>query len=232
MVTLRDRATLKNPGKNRDYKATSASAQKSTKRVTKKNSGRKPRPPKRPRDREAAKAGKNDRADKKPRETPEVAQSPLQADEDESEVTPPREGGDEPDDTAPVTVAPRAAWAHLPLELRTKIYDEVGTKYLSILMPGSQDFDQLLPASYVARLLNSGLDSVNSSIFHELRPHLVAMETPSRPPWIIVHWDCVDQLGPLLRMVRHAREAEAKWVEKHGNVRSKYAFDPTCETLS
>jgi hypothetical protein len=34
---------------------------------------------------------------------------------------------------------------------------------------------------------------------------------------IIVHWDCVEQLIPLLRMIKSARNAEIAWIQHHGD---------------
>jgi len=122
------------------------------------------------------------------------------------------------DDLQPATVlgVPNKTWADVPAEVRLKIYSKVGRREMLKPIPGSKDANHLLEASYIARVSDSGLERVNSPIIYEIREQLHEFDKENAA-MIIVHWDCVEQINPLIKMIRSVQEAERKWVERYGN---------------
>lgn len=113
---------------------------------------------------------------------------------------------------------PKGTWADLPAELRLQIYEDIGFKLIMKPIPGSQIPGDLIPASFMGLVSDSGLERVNSSIFEEVREKTQANREneTGRGGGFAVHWNCVDQIAPLLRMIRSAKETEREWIREFG----------------
>lgn len=69
---------------------------------------------------------------------------------------------------------------------------------------GSHDPSHRVPAFFSAQVSESGLEGVNSSIFEELRQYL-QKKNEDLANVVAVHGDYVDQLDPLLRLIKDAQ---------------------------
>jgi hypothetical protein len=118
----------------------------------------------------------------------------------------------------PVLGVPQATWSDVPPELRLQVYDLVGNTFVLKPIPGSKLPGNIVPAFFQALVSDSGLERVNSTLLLELQAQLLTKRLhAAEMAMIIVHWDCVEQLIPLLRMIKSARNAEIAWIQHHGD---------------
>ncbi|KAH3906575.1 hypothetical protein HBH56_200380 [Parastagonospora nodorum] len=111
-------------------------------------------------------------------------------------------------------------WVDLPGELRTMIYPESGFKKILKPIFGSKRLERgdLFEAMVVLYVVDSGIQFTRRSEFPGVRElERDYNKAHNHQLKVFVHWDCVEQIIPFLRLVKEAVFADAAWRMEHGN---------------
>jgi hypothetical protein len=151
---------------------------------------------------------------------------------DDSPGSPSPDPPNPPANPKPNPRGPNAGWHSLPTELHFRIFSYIDIKYTLKRIPASARSTDEMFASYSGWVFNSGIQALGRAYYHEIRR--LTMEHTARS-WehttnIVVHWDCVDQIFPLMSMVRQICESDLKWTEMHGETQSQ-SWKDTVVTL-
>lgn len=120
---------------------------------------------------------------------------------------------------------PQSRWSDLPTELHLQISSYVRFNGIQKPIPASICSVNQIDASYLANALNTGFQSLGRKYYREIRE--LTQEETKTSGWtlVTVHWDCVDQVFPLLQMVKTACENDIRWADTYQDLPGQTMLD-------
>ncbi|KAH7378423.1 hypothetical protein DE146DRAFT_761679 [Phaeosphaeria sp. MPI-PUGE-AT-0046c] len=133
--------------------------------------------------------------------------------------SPPEYRKDGPTPAAPpFRAVPAGTWQQLPAELRLQVYRDVGYSHKLRPIPSSQIPGDTLPALYCSRTTDSGLKGAKRELYDELRCEERQLLLQDLYTDIIIHEDDIDQVEPLMELLKSAAAGQAHVIERGGQV--------------